>query len=368
MNIQFLLLTILLGISTISLKVYIKSNSFADFITNLFEARLSNCIIFGTLFVILAFIAITFWKHLNEINPEELPDLRSHFLILIFELCIFQKSNWIHQIQFIGSILLNVIALILRKYLEILFSKSNPTSPRPFTISILLQSFYIIFVLYLSFSSFGLISTHPIFNLDHRVFTVIIRDFTSILFNLFQHINLLLSITSNKVTVSSGINEVQSKYHLKICSHVCNIFLYIFTLIFLGFDHIALFEIIHDFGSIKKNTDKYNQWIEFARQIKNLPEGDQHPEDLCIVCRDSLVGKCKKLPCGHCFHEECILKWSFQRMLCPLCNNEIDVTGKTIDMPTHGSISNSAFLKQTHEMMKVYQKSSLAYVDIFSNK
>ncbi|KAL1224538.1 E3 ubiquitin-protein ligase CIP8 [Cardamine amara subsp. amara] len=46
---------------------------------------------------------------------------------------------------------------------------------------------------------------------------------------------------------------------------------------------------------------------------------------VCAVCIDAMViGEiCKKLPCGHCYHGNCILPWLQKRNSCPLCRSQL---------------------------------------------
>mmetsp|Transcript_12427 Transcript_12427/g.35944 ORF Transcript_12427/g.35944 Transcript_12427/m.35944 type:complete len:483 (-) Transcript_12427:464-1912(-) len=52
----------------------------------------------------------------------------------------------------------------------------------------------------------------------------------------------------------------------------------------------------------------------------------QSPEqDPCGVCQEeySTGESCRRLPCGHCFHEHCILPWLESHNTCPVCRHEL---------------------------------------------
>ncbi|WZZ29153.1 hypothetical protein YC2023_012554 [Brassica napus] len=46
---------------------------------------------------------------------------------------------------------------------------------------------------------------------------------------------------------------------------------------------------------------------------------------VCAVCKDAMVtGEIgKKLPCGHCYHDNCILPWLETRNSCPVCRFQL---------------------------------------------
>lgn len=46
---------------------------------------------------------------------------------------------------------------------------------------------------------------------------------------------------------------------------------------------------------------------------------------LCAVCKDDMLKGVigKKLPCGHCYHENCILPWLEKRNPCPVCRFQL---------------------------------------------
>ena len=46
------------------------------------------------------------------------------------------------------------------------------------------------------------------------------------------------------------------------------------------------------------------------------------PEE-CIVCYSNLDKNSVKLECGHSFHKNCITKWLYKSMTCPMCRAEI---------------------------------------------
>ncbi|KAL3623699.1 hypothetical protein CASFOL_032515 [Castilleja foliolosa] len=52
----------------------------------------------------------------------------------------------------------------------------------------------------------------------------------------------------------------------------------------------------------------------------------------CSVCLEGfgVGGAGKKVPCGHVFHENCILHWLSVHDSCPLCRRKLAVSGKPV--------------------------------------
>jgi hypothetical protein len=71
----------------------------------------------------------------------------------------------------------------------------------------------------------------------------------------------------------------------------------------------------------------WRTWMKMRLMIERLPitdEADIRREDICIICRlDMNVGAGRRLPCGHCFHSECIERWVGRQWRCPICKHDL---------------------------------------------
>lgn len=61
-----------------------------------------------------------------------------------------------------------------------------------------------------------------------------------------------------------------------------------------------------------------------------LPRHRSTGEESCCVCMCDIEHKdvAIKLPCGHEFHEECVMQWLDHRTTCPIC--KVTVPGETV--------------------------------------
>ena len=57
----------------------------------------------------------------------------------------------------------------------------------------------------------------------------------------------------------------------------------------------------------------------------------QTANTVCIICREDMVQRCKKLPCGHIFHTTCLRSWFQRQQVCPTCRYCIYMFYEIID-------------------------------------
>ncbi len=71
----------------------------------------------------------------------------------------------------------------------------------------------------------------------------------------------------------------------------------------------------------------------------DLDQGDR----MCIVCREDMEVEMspKRLPCGHCFHLDCLKSWLERQQNCPICRRSIPAQEEARDAEAEGAREDS---------------------------
>eukprot|EP01065_Artemidia_motanka_P018722 TRINITY_DN2205_c0_g1_i2.p2 TRINITY_DN2205_c0_g1~~TRINITY_DN2205_c0_g1_i2.p2 ORF type:complete len:316 (+),score=91.67 TRINITY_DN2205_c0_g1_i2:63-950(+) len=64
---------------------------------------------------------------------------------------------------------------------------------------------------------------------------------------------------------------------------------------------------------------------EAVRGLKRWTAGDSDMEVECVVCQDGLRkgDEAVEMPCGHTFHNDCLMPWLKEHNTCPTCRHEL---------------------------------------------
>ena len=96
-----------------------------------------------------------------------------------------------------------------------------------------------------------------------------------------------------------------------------------------GIPFYMIFILIQKVFVIKKQIMKIVELKMLSKmineQLKQPTEEDLVNDPTCLVCRTAMESSSsKKLPCGHCFHTECLERWACQHMKCPYCGYDLN--------------------------------------------
>jgi hypothetical protein len=105
----------------------------------------------------------------------------------------------------------------------------------------------------------------------------------------------------------------------QINSNLYNSILYYLGLIGWQINDNSYIDSIEDYVNNKYKVKENN-----VKKAENIKVIDNICSDCTIcLCNIEKKDKCKKLPCNHTFHSECITKWLNVDLHCPICRFEI---------------------------------------------
>lgn len=128
-------------------------------------------------------------------------------------------------------------------------------------------------------------------------------------------------------------NKFTYLFYLELISEICKLVIYLvfFMLIFTYYG--MPLHIVRDLWmSIKNLQRRIASYFRYRKITANLNERFPNPteEELqgtdrtCIICREEMTAEaCKKLPCSHIFHIDCLKMWVQRQQTCPTCRSTI---------------------------------------------
>ncbi|RHW70361.1 ERAD-associated E3 ubiquitin-protein ligase HRD1 [Trypanosoma brucei equiperdum] len=103
-------------------------------------------------------------------------------------------------------------------------------------------------------------------------------------------------------------------------------FLYICTSSYVPFPLMRMFlQNMIMCGKNVRLVARYRKLTALLREIPNATEEILSRDPHCAICYDDMSADqtCKQLPCGHCYHEACLLHWFEKMSTCPYCRSDI---------------------------------------------
>mmetsp|Transcript_47266 Transcript_47266/g.75486 ORF Transcript_47266/g.75486 Transcript_47266/m.75486 type:complete len:381 (+) Transcript_47266:59-1201(+) len=96
-----------------------------------------------------------------------------------------------------------------------------------------------------------------------------------------------------------------------------------------------------------------------------LRDIEQNQNDSCVVCLDTLAvgNRASRVPCGHLFHEACILDWLKNSNQCPVCRYELSTDDAEYELLRKERMASRKLrlrmsdlqAKSVHELMRLAQ-------------
>lgn len=96
-----------------------------------------------------------------------------------------------------------------------------------------------------------------------------------------------------------------------------NIYLYELPKLIKILENISnLFSIYENYGKEMNHTITHNEFNELETVINS--------NEPCVICSENMETNCKKLKCGHIFHDNCIKQWLLHYSdKCPYCKHKV---------------------------------------------
>ncbi|GLD96563.1 hypothetical protein PINS_up005246 [Pythium insidiosum] len=128
-------------------------------------------------------------------------------------------------------------------------------------------------------------------------------------------------------------NKFTYLFYLELLSEILKLLVYlVFFLIIIQYYGMPLHLVRDVWLTIKGLQRRVASYFRYRKITANLNERFPNPteEELqqtdrtCIICREEMTAAaCKKLPCTHIFHVDCLKMWVQRQQTCPTCRSTI---------------------------------------------
>ncbi|KAK6055297.1 CUE domain protein [Cooperia oncophora] len=145
-----------------------------------------------------------------------------------------------------------------------------------------------------------------------------------------RHFNYWLDLS---VTIATDAIQLFNYVHLMFMSP-------------LGFNITCFFFFYHiknAYSSIVNTLARHRKHNQIFLHIQSTyPNEEAEERDLCIVCWEKL-GRSRRLPCGHQFHDWCLMWWLAQDGSCPTCRLAVSAPSPVNQQPPPSPSSTTTF-------------------------
>lgn len=152
---------------------------------------------------------------------------------------------------------------------------------------------------------------------------------------LLNAINTFLRYILHSIDLQSEDPWENKTIYMRFIDIVLGFFKLIIYLSYMSFMLYVLFIPLHIARRVYITAKNFQKSIADVvsshRAIRNLntlyPDATTEELDsannVCIICREEMVSRCKKLPCNHIFHMSCLRSWFQRQQTCPTCRMDV---------------------------------------------
>ncbi|KAF1316586.1 E3 ubiquitin-protein ligase hrd1, partial [Globisporangium splendens] len=147
-------------------------------------------------------------------------------------------------------------------------------------------------------------------------------------------------------------NKFTYLFYLELVSEIVKLVIYlVFFMLIFSYYGMPLHIVRDLWVSIKNLQRRIASYFRYRKITANLNERFPNPteEELqetdrtCIICREEMDSEaCKKLPCSHIFHIDCLKMWVQRQQTCPTCRSTIPTGPRPPVVPETAPEANAA--------------------------
>ncbi|OQR91126.1 hypothetical protein ACHHYP_04957 [Achlya hypogyna] len=141
----------------------------------------------------------------------------------------------------------------------------------------------------------------------------------------------------------SWANKFTYVFYLELITEIVKLIVYlIFFMIIFTYYGMPLHLLRDLWMSIRNLQRRIVTYFRYRRITANMNERFPSPTEdelnetdrVCIICREEMTTEsCKKLPCSHIFHLNCLRMWLQRQQTCPTCRANIPTDRRQDDEP-----------------------------------
>ncbi|OHT14065.1 hypothetical protein TRFO_15568 [Tritrichomonas foetus] len=313
-------------------KLIVSSHSFYDICVILIEDQtyyfLSLNLIFVVLILLLRQFRLFTLGRISETIQQQLINETDEMMHVIFHLITTLNSNNISYL--IPAIYCQILSRLFQAKVSQLLLLPNKSSAKIHQrlifgqLCIIFVSYYNIIICLKHFPDRGYLN----------ILIFLTYSFSKSIKNIINHVltiyEVVTDVSSFKIYLTKAIIDLGASL-FQILLHIIWAlaeFVRFKTSSFINESILSM--VLGESYLLLKKILKFHSYLIAIKCLKNtIPNATQEDinefDDTCIVCRTQLKADndVKKLPCGHCFHLECLQKWFYHQSKCPLCQQNI---------------------------------------------
>jgi E3 ubiquitin-protein ligase synoviolin len=249
--------------------------------------------------------------------------LKSMTMTLIFEFAVMNFQGSSSLLFFVIVLLSGYIANYFNQKIVAFSTAADLPTPRRHQRLFFAQLVACVAMVYMMALSWRFLPLYALF----RVLGALITSTISILLDIIRHVTFLFDHEELGASVDAYRVIFVAECAASVLESVITLCFLVCMLLTRMLSYYYLRSFYDSAVKLPATLEKWRIWVRMRRLIEQLPEGtaeDLAREDMCIVCRVQMqLGDGRRLPCGHCFHPDCIERWVGQQTQCPVCQCDL---------------------------------------------